>query len=142
MYPALDQSGIEQFPETPTEEQAAYPTEEQAAYPTEQIETDISEEIDLLTEEHIQIPAKNITITQQALPNIHTNQTHYDSHTAEEHIEILNEEKDLDISSEDNRVQSPIEAADSLTSQWMEYAKDQHGIWKSSKETAPIGKVT
>ena len=48
--------------------------------------------------------------------------------------EVVNEEANSLGISLAERAQSPVEAADSLTQQWIEYAKEQQTIWKYSKE--------
>ncbi|KAI6659173.1 Deoxyadenosine kinase-like [Oopsacas minuta] len=147
LYPTLDQSEIEPFaPTAPNEE---------ISYQQEKVESvkNISEDFDFFieTENQTKVPDKSIPpistekLTSQVLPKIHSTQQQqqqYTDHFPEKHIDMLNEEKELlsDITAEDNRVQSPVEAADSLTSQWVEYARDQQSIWKSSKKIAPIGK--
>ena len=55
--------------------------------------------------------------------------------------EEFNEEVNQSGTALEERVLSPVEAADSLTQQWMEYAKEQGSIWKSSIEVCDKDKV-
>lgn len=128
LYPSLNQSGEDDLLFQPLSATIKQENSDTPYSNTEELQIGEFSGIDLNAEPGEHKPEIN-TIVREEFPKIEA--------TSEKHSEMFNQEKDLP--HPDDRVQSPIEAADSLTSQWMEYAKEQQSIWKSSKDQIPSG---
>ena len=129
MYPSLNQSENEFiFHPLPTTIGHQYSDTQHTS--TEDLLVNEFSGIDFNTEPTGYEPRRS-AILKEELPRIEA--------TGEKHSEVFNEGKEL--SEFEDRVQSPIEAADCLTSQWMEYAKEQQSIWKYSKDNKAIEQV-